>query len=163
MIAADPCRSTIGIAATIRSIDPSGAFGFLKGQSMAGRRILIVDDDRDASNSLAILLAAAGNATREAHDGVEALEAARHFRPDVILMDIGLPEINGFEVCRRIRAEEWGGAMTIVAVSGWGRDEDRRKSRDAGFDHHLVKPVDYDTLIRLLSEPPPGAPTNSDR
>lgn len=109
-----------------------------------------MDDDRDASNSLAILLAAAGNATREAHDGVEALEAARHFRPDVILMDIGLPEINGFEVCRRIRAEEWGGAMTIVAVSGWGRDEDRRKSRDAGFDHHLVKPVDPAQLEKLL-------------
>ena len=119
-----------------------------------GRRILIVDDNRDSAASLAMLLQAAGNTTREAHDGIEALEAAEQFRPDVILLDIGLPKLNGFEVCRRIRAESWGRNMIILAVSGWGQDDDRRKSHEAGFDHHMVKPVDYNTLLKLMAEAP---------
>src|SRR5690606_23132702 len=118
-----------------------------------GRRILIVDDNRDSAASLAMLLETAGNTTHEAYDGPEALEAAEKFRPDVVLLDIGLPKLNGFEVCRRIRAQPWGENMTILAVSGWGQDDDRRKSREAGFDHHLVKPVDYNTLLKLLAEP----------
>ena len=118
-----------------------------------GRRILIVDDNRDSAASLAMLLETAGNTTHEAYDGPEALEAAEKFRPDVVLLDIGLPKLNGFEVCRRIRAQPWGENMTILAVSGWGQDDDRRKSREAGFDNHLVKPVDYNTLLKLLAEP----------
>jgi signal transduction histidine kinase/CheY-like chemotaxis protein len=124
--------------------------------SMSGRRVLIVDDNRDSAASLAMLLTAAGNVTHEAYDGLEALDAAEHFRPDVVLLDIGLPKMNGFEVCRRIRAQESGRDMTIVAVSGWGQDEDRSKSREAGFDHHMVKPVDYNTLVRLLCAVPAG-------
>src|SRR5690606_20857527 len=107
-----------------------------------GRCILIVDDNRDSAASLAMLLETAGNTTHEAYDGLEALEAAGKFRLDVVLLDIGLPKLNGFEVCRRIRAESWGRHMIILAVSGWGQDDDRRKSREAGFDNHLVKPVD---------------------
>ena len=118
-----------------------------------GRRILIVDDNRDSAASLAMLLEAAGNKTQEAYDGMEALEAAAEFHPDVVLLDIGLPKLNGFEVCRRIRAEPWGRDMIILAVSGWGQDDDRRKSREAGFDNHMVKPVDYHTLLKLLAEP----------
>jgi signal transduction histidine kinase/DNA-binding response OmpR family regulator len=122
-----------------------------------GRRILIVDDNRDSAASLAMLLEAAGNKTREAYDGMEALEAAAEFHPDVVLLDIGLPKLNGFEVCRRMRAEPWGRDMTILAVSGWGQDDDRRKSREAGFDNHMVKPVDYITLLKLLAEPSAAA------
>ena len=122
-----------------------------------GRRILIVDDNRDSAASLAMLLEAAGNKTREAYDGMEALEAAAEFHPDVVLLDIGLPKLNGFEVCRRMRAEPWGRDMTILAVSGWGQDDDRRKSREAGFDNHMVKPLDYNTLLKLLAEPSAAA------
>ena len=118
-----------------------------------GRRILVVDDNPDSAATLAMLLETAGNTTQQAHNGLEALEAAEKFRPDVILLDIGLPKLNGFEVCRRMRAEPWGRNITIVAVSGWGQDDDRRKSREAGFDHHMVKPVDYNTLLRLLAQP----------
>ena len=121
-------------------------------QHAPGRRILVVDDNRDSAASLAMLLESAGNTTHEAYDGIEAFEAAERFRPDVVLLDIGLPKLNGFEVCRRIRAEPWGGYMIILAVSGWGQDDDRRKSREAGFDNHLVKPVDYHTLLKLLAE-----------
>ena len=120
----------------------------------AGRRILIVDDNRDSAASLAMLLETAGNTTQEAYDGIEALEAAARFRPDVVLLDIGLPRLNGHEVCRRVRAETWGRNMTVIAVSGWGQDDDRRKSCEAGFDHHMVKPVDFDILLKLLAEPP---------
>jgi signal transduction histidine kinase/DNA-binding response OmpR family regulator len=122
-----------------------------------GRRILIVDDNRDSAASLAMLLEAAGNKTQEAYDGMEALEAAAEFHPDVVLLDIGLPKLNGFEVCRRMRAEPWGRDMIILAVSGWGQDDDRRKAREAGFDNHMVKPVDYKTLLKLLAEPSAAA------
>ena len=121
---------------------------------MARRRILIVDDNRDSAASLALLLDAAGNTTRQAYDGEEAIAAAAQFRPDLLLLDIGLPKLNGFEVCRHIRTKEWGRDMTIVAVSGWGQDDDRRKSSEVGFDHHLVKPVNYTTLLRLISGEP---------
>ena len=119
----------------------------------AGRRILIVDDNRDTAASLAMLLETAGSTTAEAYDGVEALEVAARFRPDVVLLDIGLPKLDGHEVCRRIRAEPWGRDVTLIAVSGWGQDDDRRRSCEAGFDHHMVKPVDYHTLLKLLAEP----------
>ena len=115
-------------------------------------RILIVDDNRDATASLAMLLKLTGNETRTAHDGLEAVEAAATFRPDVALLDIGLPKLSGYDVCRRIREQPWGKGMVLIALTGWGLDEDRRLSRDAGFDHHMVKPVDFDALLSLLAE-----------
>lgn len=118
----------------------------------AGRRILIVDDNRDSATSLATLLQMTGNTTREAYDGLEALDAASRFRPDVVLLDIGLPNMNGYEVCRRVREQSWGRDVFIVALSGWGQREDRHKSQDAGFDHHMVKPVKLGELTKLLSE-----------
>ena len=90
------------------------------------RRILVVDDNRDAAASLAMMLSLLGHDTRMAHDGLEALEQAEAFRPDVILLDIGLPKLNGYDVCRRIRENPWGQGMIIVAATGWGQDEDRR-------------------------------------
>jgi PAS domain S-box-containing protein len=117
-------------------------------------RILIVDDNRDAATSLATLLKLTGNETQTAHDGLEAVEAAAMFRPDVMLLDIGLPKLNGYDACRRIREQPWGRNMVLMALTGWGQDEDRRQSKDAGFDHHMVKPVDLDALMKLLASLP---------
>jgi two-component system CheB/CheR fusion protein len=115
-------------------------------------RILIVDDNRDAAASLDTLLKITGNETKTAHDGLAAVEAAATFRPDVVLLDIGLPKLNGYDVCRRIREQPWGQNMVLVALTGWGLDEDRRQSKEAGFDHHMVKPVDFAALMSLLAE-----------
>ncbi len=113
-------------------------------------RILIVDDNRDGADSLAMVLEVMGNETRIAYDGQEGVDAARVWRPDLILLDIGLPKLNGYEACRRIRAQPGGEGAVIIAVTGWGQEEDRRRSKEAGFDHHLVKPVDPVTLRKLL-------------
>jgi PAS domain S-box-containing protein len=118
------------------------------------RRILVVDDNQDSANSLAMLLKITGNETHTAHDGLEAVEVAEQFRPDVVLLDIGLPKLNGYEAARRIREQSWGKNMVLVALTGWGQEEDRRKSKDAGFDHHMVKPVDYEALMTLLVSQP---------
>ena len=121
-------------------------------EPMTGRRILVVDDNRDSAESLAELLKLAGNETHSAHDGLEAVEAAATFRPDVVLLDIGLPKMNGYEAARKIREQPWGKAMVLVALTGWGQDEDRRKSKEAGFDGHLVKPVELAALTKVLAE-----------
>jgi PAS domain S-box-containing protein len=118
----------------------------------AARRILVVDDNRDAARSLAMLLELCGAATRLAHDGAEAVQAAESFRPDVVLLDIGLPNMNGYEVCRAIRETTWGKHMTIVALTGWGQDDFRKRSSEAGFDGHLVKPVELKVLTALLDD-----------
>jgi PAS domain S-box-containing protein len=117
-------------------------------------RILVVDDSRDAAESLAMLLELTGNETHTAHDGLEAVETAARVRPDLVLLDIGLPKINGYEAARRIREQPWGKSLVLVALTGWGQDEDRQKSREAGFDGHMVKPVDTAALTKLLAELP---------
>ena len=114
------------------------------------RHILVVDDNRDAATSLATLLQLAGHETSTAHDGLAALEAIDKLRPEIVLLDIGLPRVNGYEVCRRVRAEPWGRDVTLIALTGWGQEEDRRKSDEAGFDGHLVKPVEYATLVATV-------------
>jgi PAS domain S-box-containing protein len=116
------------------------------------RRILVVDDNRDSAMSLAMLLKMTGNDTQLAHDGSEAVEKADAFRPDLILLDIGLPKMNGYDACRAIRNEPWGKNIVLVALSGWGQAEDRRKSQEAGFDLHLVKPVEYTVLSSFLTK-----------
>jgi len=118
------------------------------------RRVLIVDDSEDGAESLAMLLQLGGHETHIAHDGVEAIEAAEKLRPDVVLLDIGLPRLNGYEVCHRLRKEPWAKDLVLVALTGWGQEEDRHRSREAGFDAHLVKPVDHDALLRLLASLP---------
>ena len=115
-------------------------------------RILIVDDNEDGAESLAMMLGILGNETRSAYDGDEAVKAAEEFRPDVLLLDIGLPKRNGYEACRDIRKQPWGKDMVIIAQTGWGSEEDRRRTREAGFDHHLVKPVDPQDLIKLVAD-----------
>jgi len=121
----------------------------------AKRRILVVDDNRDAATMLAMMLRLFGNEVSVANDGLEAIQVAEEARPDVILMDIGMPRLNGYEACRRIREQPWGADMLLVALTGWGQDEDKRKTRDAGFDHHLVKPVEPQALQELLSQTAP--------
>jgi CheY-like chemotaxis protein len=118
----------------------------------SSHRILIVDDNRDITDSLAMMLKTMGNETRTAYDGEEAVMAAVEFRPDVLLLDIGLPKLNGHEVCRRIREQPGGKELVIIAQTGWGQDEDRQRSQEAGFDRHLVKPVEPKALMKLLAE-----------
>jgi PAS domain S-box-containing protein len=115
----------------------------------AGRRILIVDDNVDAANVLQELLQASGHEVRVVHDGPQAIEAENEFRPDIVLLDIGLPGINGYEVARRLRTRK-GRSMRIIAVTGWGQEPDKARSREAGFDLHLVKPVDEAVLLEVL-------------
>lgn len=117
----------------------------------APRRILVVDDNRDSAMSLALLLKMTGNDVQTAHDGLEALQKAENYQPDLILLDIGLPKLNGYAACRQIREQPWGKDITIVALTGWGQEEDRRKSKEAGFDSHLVKPVDHAALVQILA------------
>lgn len=114
-------------------------------------RILVADDNLDSAESLAMLLTLEGNETQTAHDGLEALDVAATFKPDVMLLDIGMPKLNGYEVCRRIRQQTWGKSVVVIALTGWGQDEDKRRSLEAGVDFHLVKPVDHAALNKLLS------------
>jgi PAS domain S-box-containing protein len=116
-----------------------------------GRRVLVVDDSRDGAESLALMLRLLGNEVRTAHDGLEAVETARTFRPEVILMDVGMPRLNGLDATRRIREEPWGREVKIIALTGWGQEGDRTSSREAGCDGHLVKPVDLADLRAALS------------
>ena len=117
---------------------------------VVGRRILIVDDNVDAATMLSLMLKKMGNETRTAADGPAGVAAAEAFRPEIIIMDIGLPKMNGYEACSHIRKQPWGRDIRIIALTGWGQAEDRQKSRDAGFNAHLVKPVDIEELKALL-------------
>ena len=116
----------------------------------APRRILVVDDNRDAADSLARLLTLLGQRLETAHDGLEALEAFARFRPEIVLLDLGMPRLDGYETARRLRAMVGGGEAFLVALTGWGQEDDRRRSREAGFDEHLTKPVEIAALQRIL-------------
>lgn len=116
------------------------------------QRVLVADDSQDSAISMGMLLKLLGNDVRVAHDGAEAVAIAETFRPEVILMDLGMPELNGYEATQRIRQESWGKGIIIIALSGWGQDRDRVRSRDAGCDGHLVKPVTLPDLENLLKE-----------
>jgi len=121
------------------------------GHTFSGRRILVADDNRDAVSSLATLLALVGNEVRTAHDGFEAVQAAASFRPDVVLLDLGMPRLNGYEACRQLREQPGGDRLLLIALTGWGQDDDRRRTREAGFDAHLVKPVELSQLTNLFA------------
>jgi PAS domain S-box-containing protein len=125
------------------------------------RRVLIVDDNQDSADSLAMLMQITNNEAYLAHDGVEAVEAIEKHRPEVVLLDIGLPKLDGHEVCRRVRKQPWGKDIVIIALTGWGQEADRRKSQEAGFDGHLVKPIDYDKLVDLLASLTDGSKTRA--
>lgn len=120
-----------------------------------GIRILVVDDNADIAYTMLMLLRRAGHAVEVAHDGEEAIRMGAKTRPHLVLMDIGMPVMDGYEACKRMRAEGWGQRARIVAVSGWGQEDDRNKSREAGFDGHMVKPIERGTLERVIAEAQP--------
>jgi signal transduction histidine kinase len=117
-----------------------------------GRRILVADDNHDAADSLAMILERSGHDVRVVHDGRAALSVAETFRPDTVLLDIGMPELNGYDVARALRQKPWGAGMSLIALTGWGQDSDRQRAIDAGFDRHLTKPIDPDALQVILSD-----------
>jgi signal transduction histidine kinase len=119
-----------------------------------GQRVLVVDDNRDSAESLALMLGLSGYDVHKAYDGLVAIEVAAKLHPDVILLDIGLPSLNGYDVCRRIRQEAGAADALIIALTGWGQDGDKRRSAEAGFDGHLVKPVNLGVLTALINSRP---------
>jgi CheY-like chemotaxis protein len=119
-------------------------------QQNAPRRIVVADDNEDSAQSFAMLLSFSGHEVRIAHDGEQALDTMRNFRPDVAFLDIGMPLLSGYEVAEAVRAEPWGRAMKLIAVTGWGQADDKQRARTAGFDQHLVKPIDPSDVDRLL-------------
>jgi CheY-like chemotaxis protein len=131
---------------------PPGSAPSTDGQAAPGpkRRILVVDDNRDGADSLAMMLRLMDNDVRTAHDGVAAVVAAEQFRPEIILMDVGMPRLNGLDATRRIREQSWAHNMVIIALTGWGQENDRERSREAGCDGHLIKPVNLSELEMLL-------------
>jgi CheY-like chemotaxis protein len=118
------------------------------------RRVLVADDNVDAADTIAMFLEGIGCDVRTVYDGESAIREAESYRPDLLLLDLGMPGVSGQAACRQIRGENWGANMTIAALTGWGQDEDRRRTRVAGFDHHLVKPVEPSVLLRLVRELP---------
>jgi CheY-like chemotaxis protein len=118
------------------------------------RRILVADDFPQSAETLARLLRHDGSEVRIAQDGVEAYETAAEFRPDVVVLDIAMPRLNGYEAARKIRAQPWGKQMVLIALTGWGQQQDRRRTQEAGFDAHLTKPVNYDAIMDLLKKLP---------
>jgi PAS domain S-box-containing protein len=128
-------------------------------------RVLIADDNRDSADSLALLLKILGNEVGTAYDGEQAVEAAAALRPEVVVLDLGMPKLDGYEACRRIREQPWGQGMFLIALTGWGQEEDRQRTAEAGFNQHMVKPVDPDALMKLLASrsSEPGATSNRSR
>jgi CheY-like chemotaxis protein len=115
------------------------------------RRILVVDDNKDTADSLGMLLRIMCNDVQIAYDGLQAVGQAASFRPQLVLMDIGLPKLNGYEAARRIREQPGGADVKLIALTGWGQDEDRRRSVEAGFDEHMTKPIEAAVLEELLA------------
>ena len=121
-------------------------------------KVLVVDDNVDAAKGMAMLLRAFGHNTRVAHDGASAMQVALEYVPEIVLLDIGLPKLSGHDVCRRVREQSWGKDIVVLALTGWGQEEDRRRSQEAGFDAHVVKPVNHVALGQLLTELGAGSP-----
>ncbi len=146
---------TVRLPMSVSRIEaPSNERGGEDARHAAQRRILIADDNQDAAASLAMMLGIMHNETQVAHDGEQSLKLAAAFRPDIVMLDLGMPKLNGYDAAHRIREQPWGRNMVLVALSGWGQEEDRRKSQEAGFDFHLVKPVEPAALEQLLASLP---------
>lgn len=142
---------TVRLPAWSESGEVSPVSSSSESKSVGSLRIVVVDDNKDAADTLAELLRASGHDVNTAYDGIAAIGAVDSYRPDVVLLDIGLPRLNGFDVAQKIRAHDPQNRIVLVAVTGWGQDEDRRRSREAGFDHHLVKPVDPASLELIFA------------
>jgi CheY-like chemotaxis protein len=117
---------------------------------VVSRRCLVADDNRDSADSLAKMLEIMGHEVQTAYDGEEAVSKAATLEPEVVLLDIGMPKLNGYDACRLIRERPWGKGILVIALTGWGKDQDRRRAEEAGFDRHMVKPVDPAALGRLI-------------
>jgi PAS domain S-box-containing protein len=144
---------TVNLPLPARGADVAlGAAVTAEVRSATGRRVLIADDNKDAADSLGILLEIDGHEVRVAHGGHAALALAQAFRPEVALLDIGMPEMSGYEVAEALRKEPWGSAIRLIALTGWGQERDRRQSKTAGFDRHLTKPIDMDALCGVLTD-----------
>jgi CheY-like chemotaxis protein len=117
----------------------------------AARRILVVDDNADSAESLALLLRLMGHDVETARDGAAGIAAAGTFGAQVVFLDLGMPHLNGYDACRRMRQLPGGDGLTLIALTGWGQDEDRRRTAEAGFDAHIVKPIDAAALTNLLA------------
>jgi CheY-like chemotaxis protein len=130
------------------SATPDAASG---GKTVTRHRVLVADDNQDSAASLGMMLRLLGQETRQVHDGLEAVKLAEEFLPELILLDIGMPKLNGYDACRRIREQSWGRNIAIVALTGWGQEEDVRRSREAGFTFHIVKPIELSALQKLLA------------
>jgi CheY-like chemotaxis protein len=121
-------------------------------QAKTPKRILVVDDDRDGAEAVAVLLRLDGHTVETAYDGVEALGVANRFHPEVVLLDVSMPELDGFDVAVRMRVNSWAKGLKLIAVTGWNRAEDRDLARRSSFHGFLVKPLDFDRLNELLEE-----------
>ena len=119
---------------------------------------MIVDDNRDAASTLALLLRVKGHDVHVANSGADALEAAPTFRPEMVALDLGMPGMNGIDTAKAIRQTPWGQKVTLIAVTGWGQENDRALTKDAGFDHHLVKPIDFASIQELLCDGQSSSP-----
>lgn len=139
-------RPEVGIESTVGGVTPDPI------RMETAWKILVVDDNRDAADSLAMLLELNGCETEIAYDGLSAIPVAREFVPDIALLDIGLPGLSGYDLARRLRELPDLSQVILVAVTGWGQEDDRRRTRESGFDRHLVKPVDPGELRQLLTE-----------
>jgi two-component system, chemotaxis family, CheB/CheR fusion protein len=120
--------------------------------NLARHRVLVVDDNVDAAESLGMLLKMSGQEVSVAHNGHDGIQQAREFRPELVLLDIGMPMMDGYEVCRRLRQDTCTQDAVVIALTGWGLEEDRQRALEEGFDHHLVKPVELQTLMKLLED-----------
>jgi CheY-like chemotaxis protein len=147
-------RFTVRLPGASIAATPASATGVARdGRAAPNKRILLADDNRDAAESLALILRLEGHDVELAHDGHSALQLYARLRPDVALLDIGMPKANGYDVARQIRAAPDGHGVLLIAITGWAQDSDKAQSRAAGFDHHLTKPIEPDTLIGLLAVP----------
>ena len=117
------------------------------------RRVLVVDDNEAAADMLAMMVQMLGHDVRTASDGQQALQVGEEFQPDVVLMDLRMPRMNGYEAATRMRATSWGKAAALIALTGWGQEEAKQRTEEAGFDHHLVKPANPDALQAILADP----------
>ena len=138
------------LASASADATPARAAGNGAGAPAASLRVLVADDLRDSADSLGLLIEIMGHQVEVVYDGEAAMHAAERLRPDVVLLDLGMPKLDGFAVCRGIRGRPWGSPVRLIAQSGWGQEEDRRRTAEAGFDHHIVKPIDPEALEDLL-------------
>lgn len=144
--------SEFTVELTVLEEPPASEVPITAHHSNTCRRILVVDDNVDAADTLAMALELLGHIVRSAYSASDALAQANDFRPSLILLDIGLPDMNGYEVARRIRAESWGNDVTLVAATGWSQEADRQRAHEAGFDDHMVKPIEFGRLVELLEK-----------